>query len=74
MHRNLDLGSNVGREPNSSSLRSPHHTCALQSIVGRLCNLDLRFTKERMRRFICSRRDVECHLQPLIFNSNTLMF
>jgi len=46
MHRNLDPGSKV-HEASSSSLRLPHHTGALQSIVGRLCNLGLRFTKER---------------------------
>jgi len=34
-------------EPIPSSLWFPHHPCALQSIVGRLCNLGLRFTKER---------------------------
>jgi hypothetical protein len=35
------------QEANPSSLRLPHHAGALQAILGTLCNLGLRFTKER---------------------------
>jgi hypothetical protein len=35
------------QETSPSSLRFPITPCALQAILGRLCNLGLRFTKER---------------------------